>query len=418
PTQTVMNWRWEQGLSTSVQTGLMALPPSTDAAIFLQSDQPLLTPELLQALVHRYEETDAALVCPAHEGQRYGPALFAQRLFAELSSLTGDVGGRALFASHALEAATVEIADPRLLADVDTPADYETLAAQAAALLSPVTEPAGASALAPNDAAVARVLDPIRHLIVDMDGVLWHGNEPLPGLGEFFSLLREREIDFILATNNSSLMPEQYVAKLARFGVEVSPSNVLTSAQATAAYLKTVAPSGTRIYPVGGDGVSHALTMEGFEIGEEGAQYVVVGWDQQLTWKKMATAALLIHYGAGFIGTNPDTNYPNERGPVPGNGAQLAMLQTTTGVAPLVVGKPEPWMYREAMRRMGARAETTAVIGDRLDTDIVGGVPLGLTTVLVLSGIATAEALAHSSIKPDLVLSGIDELVRWWRELG
>jgi len=392
--QTVMNWRWEEGLSTSVQVGLAALPPETGAAIFLQCDQPLITPDLLRALVTRFEETGAPIVHPTHAGQRSTPVLFARRLFPELAQVSGDEGGRGLITRYTKDAATVAVTDPDVLADVDTPADYERLA--------------------PKAQSQKPKLQTIRHLIIDMDGVLWRGDEPMPGLQEFFAFLRHNSIGFVLATNNSSQTPEQYVAKLARFGVEAPVECVLTSAQATAAYLATIALPGTRVYGIGEEGVRRALKQRGFVLTDEGAAHVVVGWDRHLTWDKLATAALLIHAGAGFIGTNPDTNYPTERGPVPGNGAQLAALETTTGVAPVVVGKPEPWMYEEAMRRIEAHAETTAVIGDRLDTDIAGGVRAGLTTVLVLSGISTEADLAASPVKPDLVCADIGELTQMW----
>jgi 4-nitrophenyl phosphatase len=249
-----------------------------------------------------------------------------------------------------------------------------------------------------------------------MDGVLWRGDEPMPGLQDFFAFLRQCGVDFVLATNNSSRLPEQYVDKLAHFGVEVPVGCVVTSAQAAAAYMADFAPPRTRVYAIGGEGVQQALEKRGFTLADEQAAYVVVGWDRQLTWDKLATAALLIHAGAGFIGTNPDTNYPTERGPVPGNGAQLAALETTTGVAPIVVGKPQPRMYEDAMRHMGAQPETTAVVGDRLDTDIAGGVRAGLTTALVLSGIANEADLAASPVRPDLVCADIGELVQMWRE--
>ncbi len=402
PVQAVMNWRWEQGLSTSVQVGLATLTPTAEAVIFMQCDQPLVTPDLLRALVACFEETGAPIVHPTHAGQRGTPTLFARRLFPELAAVSGDEGGRAVIARHADEVATVEVADPDVLADIDTPTDYERL--RASSTHSPLSILHSPSS----------ILHPIHHLIIDMDGVLWRGDEPMPGLQEFFAFLRQHSIDFVLATNNSSRLPEQYVAKLARFGVEVRPERVLTSAQATAVYLATIAPPGTRVYAIGEEGVRQALEQHGFVLTDEEAAYVVSGWDRQLTWDKLATAALLIHAGASFIGTNPDTNFPTEKGPVPGSGAQLAALETTTSVAPVVVGKPEPWMYEEALHRMGARPETTAVIGDRLDTDIAGGVRAGLTTVLLLSGISTQADLAASPIKPDLVCADIGELTVIW----
>ncbi len=413
PVQAVMNWRWEEGLSTSVQVGLMALPPEVEAAIFLQSDQPLITPELLRALMARFETGDAPIVHPTHAGKRGTPVLFARPLFPELATVTGDEGGRGLIAHHAKNVVTVEVADPLLLADVDTPADYERLRKGTSG------PPVPGHRLQRATPGPETRLSRIHHLIVDMDGVLWHGDKPMPGLQKFFAFLRQHHINFVLATNNSSRPPEQYAAKLARFGVEVPTAHVLTSSQATATYLASQAPPGARVYAIGEEGVRRALEQHGFVLtnkADEGAAYVVVGWDRQLTWDKLATAALLIHAGAGFIGTNPDTNYPTEQGPVPGNGAQLAALETTTGIAPTIIGKPEPWMYEEALRRMNARPETTAVVGDRLDTDITGGRRAGLTTVLVLSGISTRADVASSSTKPDLICADIEELTRIWMD--
>jgi 4-nitrophenyl phosphatase len=399
PVQVAMNWRWEEGLGASVQVGLAALPPETDAAILMQCDQPLLTAELLRALAARCDETGAGIVHPVHAGRRGTPTLFVRDLFPELAAVAGDVGGRAVVARHPDAVAAVAVAAPDVLADIDTPEDYERLLRTANGELR---------------TANRHSLTAVRHLIVDMDGVLWRGDEPLADLPAFFEFLRRRSIGFILATNNSSRTPEQYVEKLARFGVEVGAESILTSAQVAAAYLADQAPPGTHVYAIGKEGVRRALEQRGFVVTAEEAAYVVVGWNTDLTWDELATASLLIHKGAGFIGTNPDVSYPTERGPVPGNGAQLAALEVTTGVTPVVTGKPEPQMYAEALRRMGARPENTAVIGDRLDTDLAGGVRLGLTTVLVLSGIATEADLADSSIKPDIVCADIGGLMRIW----
>jgi 4-nitrophenyl phosphatase len=406
--QVAMNWRWADGLGTSVQAGLAALPPETDAVILMQCDQPLLTADVLRALAARFEEGGASIVHPTHAGRRGTPTLFARDLFPELAALDGDVGGRVVIARYPEAIATVEVADPDAFIDIDTPADYERLlervpgfGLQDAKLETSNPEPAA-------------ILSKIRHLIVDMDGVLWRGDQPMPDLKAFFAFLRRRDIGFILATNNSSRTPEQYVEKLARFGIEVPVEAILTSAQVAAAYVADQVPPGTRVYAVGKEGVRRALEERGFVLTEHGADIVVVGWNTDLVWDDLATAALLIHRGARFIGTNPDVSYPTERGPVPGNGAQLAALEVTTGVAPIITGKPEPQMYEQAMRRMDACPESTAVIGDRLDTDLAGGVRLGLTTVLVLSGIATEVDVAAASIKPDVVCADIGELVRVW----
>jgi len=393
PVRAVVNWRWEAGLSSSVQVGLASLPPQVEAAIFLQCDQPLVTPELLRSLATRFEETARPIVHPTHAGKRGTPVLLARSLFSELAGVGGDEGGRSIIARHPDAIATVEVTGPDTLSDVDTPQDYQRLLA---ARHSPFA------------------IRNLHHLIVDMDGVLWRGDEPLPGLCEFFNFLQRKGVGFILATNNSSQTPEQYVAKLARFGVEVAVEHILTSAQATAAYLADQSPPGARVYAIGGEGLQRALEQCGFVLADEDAAYAVVGWDRQLTWDKLATAALLIHEGAEFVGTNPDRNYPTARGPVPGNGAQLALLEATTGVAPVVIGKPEAWMYEEALRRMGARPESTTMLGDRLDTDIAGAARIGLSTLLVLSGIATEADLTASLLKPDLVCADIGELVRLW----
>jgi len=136
-----------------------------------------------------------------------------------------------------------------------------------------------------------------------------------------------------------------------------------------------------------------------------------------LTWQKLAMATLLIRQGAQFIGTNPDVTFPSEAGPVPGNGSTLAALQASTGVSPLVLGKPHPWLFQEAMRRMGAEPASTAVIGDRLDTDIAGGINAGTGTILVLSGISTRSDLDRAGARPDLVCADVGELVQVWQRV-
>jgi len=397
PVLTAMNWRWEEGLSTSVQAGLAALPLDVEAAVFFQCDQPLVSPALVARLTARWKETQAPIVHPVHAGRRATPVLFARALFPELAAVRGDEGGRSLIARDASRVATVEVDDPAILADIDTPADYRRLR----------------QAVSSVQLSIAHV----RHLIVDMDGVLWRGDQPARGLQEFFAFLQERGIRFVLATNNASKRPDQYVEKLTRMGVEVPLECILTSAYATAAYLSAREPEGTSVYVIGREGLRAALTEQGFTLTEKGARYVVVGWDPDLTWRKLARATLLIRAGAGFIGTNPDVTFPSEEGLVPGNGAQLAALQAATDVTPLVIGKPEPWLYREAMRRMEATPETTAVVGDRLDTDIAGGVRMGLFTILVLSGITTRADLARSAVRPDLVCADVGELVQVWKRI-
>jgi 4-nitrophenyl phosphatase len=256
-------------------------------------------------------------------------------------------------------------------------------------------------------------LGDIRHLIIDMDGVLWRGDQPLPGLVDFFDTLRELGVSFILATNNASKSGDEYVAKLKTFGVDVTLDEILTSPQATALYLAQHSPD-ARIYVIGEPGLAVELRARGLTVVDDGASqaatHVVVGWDRNLTYEKLAEACLLIRAGATFVGTNPDATYPSERGIVPGNGATLAALRVSTDVEPLIIGKPQPEMMIQAMQRMGGAVSDTAVIGDRLDTDILGAQRAGLTTLLVLSGVTSAQEAEAGEIRSDFVFDDIQTI--------
>ncbi len=255
----------------------------------------------------------------------------------------------------------------------------------------------------------------MRAAVIDMDGVLWEGDRPLPGLVEFFAALRQRQIRFVLATNNATRTPEQYLAKLARMGVTVTADEIFTSSLATAIYLGERSPNGARLYVIGEDGLLRALSEAGFTfcgLYENGAEYVVVGMDRGLSWDKLATATINIRAGAIFIGTNPDVSLPTEHGITQGNGAILAALQAATGCAPIVIGKPEPTMYQQALRRLGSDPALTMGIGDRLETDILGAVRAGLPSALVLSGVSTRADLAIVSYQPTWVLESIVDITR------
>jgi len=253
-------------------------------------------------------------------------------------------------------------------------------------------------------------LSAIKNLIIDMDGVLYRGHRPLPGAKEFLQHLEEREIAYTLVTNNATRTPEEYVAILKEMSIEVSPRRILTSALATADYLGTLLPQGARLYLIGEEGLYSALAAQGFEFGTREVEAVVVGMDRELTYEKLKTATVAIRRGARFVGTNPDKSFPAEEAIVPGAGAILAALEATTGVQPTVIGKPEPILFRMALQRMGATEKETAVIGDRLETDILGGQRCDLTTILVLSGITQKEDLEASDIKPDYVFQDLIRL--------
>lgn len=243
-----------------------------------------------------------------------------------------------------------------------------------------------------------------------MDGVLWKGTTPLPGLHEFFATLRATGRRFVLATNNATRTPDQYVSRFTDYGIEISDIEILTSAIATAHLIARENNSNLRVYPIGEHGLLAALAAENIEAADEDVDAVVVGLDRQLNWDKLTSAALHINAGARFIGTNPDTSFPTERGVVPGNGAILAALEVATGVTPRIIGKPEPELYNQALKMMQAVTADTLVIGDRLDTDIAGALRAGLDSLLVLTGISTGHMLESSSTQPTYVLPGLPEV--------
>ncbi|MEW5956677.1 MAG: HAD-IIA family hydrolase [Chloroflexota bacterium] len=262
----------------------------------------------------------------------------------------------------------------------------------------------------------------IHGLVIDMDGVLWRGNSAIPGLNEFFDFMHRRRLPFMLATNNATKTPEQYLHKLAGFGVRtVTRDNILTSSLATAAYLQRDHRPGSKVYIVGQDGLRQAMQEAGFMIMADAGQpveVVVAGADFTLTYDKLKYAAFLIRGGARFVGTNGDLTFPSEEGLIPGAGSILAALEAATGVKPVTVGKPARLMFDLAIEKMDTRPEQTAMLGDRLETDILGGQQAGLKTILVTTGIDNEAAIVQKGIQPDAVFSGIAELVEVWKTQG
>jgi HAD superfamily hydrolase (TIGR01457 family) len=264
---------------------------------------------------------------------------------------------------------------------------------------------------------VAPALADLRALVIDIDGVLWRGETPLPGMTEFFAFMRERSIAFRLATNNATQTPEMYIEKLARFGAQVDSSEVLTSALATAAYLKREAPGATA-YVIGEAGIRQALRGAGLRVADEDdltADIVVCSMDRGLTWSRLGNATINLRRGARFVATNADMTFPTERGITHGNGAILAALMAASGVEPTVVGKPEPLMYQMASQSMGVPAAQTAALGDRLETDILGAHRAGMPSILVLSGVASQADASGCPYPPTWTFLGLPELVQAWR---
>ncbi len=275
-------------------------------------------------------------------------------------------------------------------------------------------------------------LETIEGLIIDMDGVLWHGNNPIDGLVDFFYELRRVAIPFVLATNNASLTQQQYVDKLAKMGVTVLADEILTSSMATATYLaKHQVHDKRRVFVIGENGLREPLMSQGFTLTElyqvnqpekgicnQGADIVVSGLDRQLTWDKLATATLNIRAGAKFYATNADTTLPTELGEVMGNGGIIAALEAVTGVEAISIGKPEPILYQQAFAILGTTANNTVAIGDRLNTDILGAVNAGMRSILVLTGVSSEKDIEDIDYQPTWIMDDIRAITQILRTVG
>jgi NagD protein len=229
--------------------------------------------------------------------------------------------------------------------------------------------------------------------LTDMDGVLVHENRPLPGSAELIAQWQSDGTRFLVLTNNSIYTPRDLSARLRASGLDVPEESIWTSALATAAFLKSQSPGGSA-FVIGEAGITTALHDEGYTLTERSPDYVVLGETRTYSFERITTAIRLIGEGARFIATNPDPTGPSTRGPLPATGAVAALISRATGVEPYFVGKPNPLMMRSALNAIDAHSETTAMIGDRMDTDIVAGLEAGLETILVLSGV-TARADAE-----------------------
>lgn len=255
-------------------------------------------------------------------------------------------------------------------------------------------------------------LKDIKHLVIDMDGVLYVGNQPMACLSEFIEFLRAQGIGFMLATNNSGLTPAQYSAKLAKMGATVAAGEIITSGTATAEWLARRYPPGARVHVFGEDSLRQAMIDVGFVLVDDDAEVVAASIDWSVNFEKIKRAVLLIRKGALFVATNLDPTRPTEEGLIPGTGAIIAPIAIGAEQQPVAIGKPEPTMFELAMAKMGATPETTATLGDRIDTDMQGGTRAGCSTILVLSGsTGQEEAEAYG---PDFLCEDIAHLLRTW----
>jgi NagD protein len=255
-----------------------------------------------------------------------------------------------------------------------------------------------------------RTRDEIECWLTDMDGVLVHENQALPGAAELLQQWTDAGTPFLVLTNNSIFTPRDLSARLRSSGLIVPEERIWTSALATADFLKQQSPGGTA-FVIGEVGLTTALHEAGFIMTETNPDYVVVGETRNYSFEAITKAIRLLLKGARFIVTNPDATGPSAEGPMPATGAIAALITKATGMEPYVVGKPNPMMFRSAMNRIGAHSENTGMIGDRMDTDIVAGIEAGLHTVLVLTGISDTAEIGRYPFRPDEILDGVHQLL-------
>ena len=253
-------------------------------------------------------------------------------------------------------------------------------------------------------------MDQLEHYLIDMDGVLVHEEDPLPGAQEFLGAIRAAGKGFLVLTNNSIYTPRDLAARLRSSGIDVPVDSLWTSALATAQFLDSQRPNGSA-HVVGEAGLTTALHEVGYTLTERDPDYVVLGETRTYSFEAITRAIRLIRGGSRFIATNPDATGPSPGGPLPATGAVAALITRATDVVPYYVGKPNPLMMRSGLNALGAHSETTAMIGDRMDTDVVAGLEAGLHTILVLSGVTTRADLDRFPFVPNQVVGSVADLV-------
>ena len=256
----------------------------------------------------------------------------------------------------------------------------------------------------------AMALPDIRSWLMDMDGVLVHEEQGIPGAGAFIGRLRELGLPFLVLTNNSMYTRRDLSARLSRAGLDVPEDAIWTSALATSTFLENQRPGGSA-FVIGEAGLTTALHAAGYTLNEHDPDYVVLGETRTYSFERIAQAIRLIGAGARFIATNPDATGPTPDGPLPATGSVAALISRATGVAPYFVGKPNPLMMRSALNAIDAHSETTAMVGDRMDTDVVSGLEAGMHTVLVLTGSTGRAEAERFPYRPSRIVDSIADLV-------
>ena len=250
----------------------------------------------------------------------------------------------------------------------------------------------------------------IRAWLMDMDGVLVREETAIPGADRFLSRLRETGTPFLVLTNNSIYTRRDLTARLRLSGLDVPEDSIWTSALATARFLDDQRPNGSA-YVIGEAGLTTALHAAGYTLTEREPDYVVLGETRTYSFERITTAIRLVSSGARFIATNPDPTGPSPDGPLPATGSVAALISRATGVAPYFVGKPNPLMMRSALNALDAHSETAAMVGDRMDTDVVSGLEAGLEAILVLTGVTTREDAERHAYRPSRIVDSIADLV-------
>jgi NagD protein len=245
--------------------------------------------------------------------------------------------------------------------------------------------------------------------LIDMDGVLVHEDQPIPGADKFIKALESKGLHYLVMTNNSILTQRDLSARLARAGIQIPPERLWTSALATAQFLDQQRPDGTA-HVVGEAGLTTALHDVGYVLSDVDPDYVVLGETRTYSFEAITRAIRLIRAGARFIATNHDPIGPSPAGPLPATGSVAALISRATGREPYFVGKPNPLMMRSALRALGAHSEGTAIVGDSMDTDVVGGLEAGLETILVLTGVSSREDAEGFPYRPNRIVDSVADL--------
>ena len=245
--------------------------------------------------------------------------------------------------------------------------------------------------------------------ICDTDGVIYHGNQILPGVKEFIEWLYQEDKKFLFLTNNSGKTPQELQEKLARMGLQVDKSHFYTSALATASFITAQTPN-ARAFVIGEPGLYNALYEKGIILDDNEPDYVIIGESSSYNYDNICRAVHHVQNGARLIGTNSDLTGPTEHGMIPACRAFVKPIEMVTGTEAYYIGKPNPLMMRTGLNMLGVHSNEAAMIGDRMDTDMVSGIESGLDTVLVLSGVSTMETVKSFPYRPRLILSGVGDI--------